>query len=151
MNIAMWFYCCLWFDNNAPIASFIRFFMDENTSVLKILYLFLDTFQRDTQSICHFFTGYHWVWYNHINDTLSRPTNRFIEILFYRVPFEGTFFVYRVLFHRTFFVYRVLFEGTIYPVGDFLYRYPSVLSPIQIIECGIERNCLRLILWFFAW
>ena len=47
-----------------------------------------------------------------------------------------------------FFVYSVLFEGTIYPVGHLLNRYPSVLSSVQIIECGIERNRFRLILCF---
>ena len=88
----------LWFNNYAPITCLVRTFMDENTSISKILYLFLDTIQRNSQFICHFLTSYHRVRYNHIYNTLSCSTNRFIGTSFYRVLFEGTFFVYRVLF-----------------------------------------------------
>lgn len=140
----------LWFNNYAPIASFVRTFMDENASISKVLYLFLDTIQRNPQFICHFLTSYHRVRYNHIYNALSRSTNRSIGTSFYRVFFEGTIFVYRVLFLRTFFVYRVLFEGTVYPVSHFFNRYSSVLAPIQIIECGVERGRFRLILWLFS-
>lgn len=44
----------LWFNNYAPITCLVRTFMDENTSISKILYLFLDTIQRNPQFICHF-------------------------------------------------------------------------------------------------
>ena len=51
---------------------------------------------------------------------------------------------------RTFFVYRILFEGTIYPVGYFFNRHSSVVTPVQIIECGVERSRFRLILRLFT-
>lgn len=140
----------LWFNNYAPITCLVRTFMDENTSISKILYLFLDTIQRNPQFICHFLTSYHRVRYNHIYNTLSCSTNRFIGTSFYRVLFEGTISVYRVLFLRTIFVYRVLFEGAVYSVGYFFNRYSSVFISIQIIESGVEGGRFRLILWFFA-
>ncbi len=37
----MWFYCYLWFDNNAPIASLIGTFMSQNSHSPKILDVFL--------------------------------------------------------------------------------------------------------------
>ena len=52
--------------------------------------------------------------------------------------FDRTFFTCTELFDRTFFTCRVLFEGTIYPVGYFFNRYSAVLTPVQIIERGVE-------------
>ena len=59
MDTANYGHCRLWFNNNASITSLIRTFVDENASILKVLYLFLGTIQRDTQLICHFLTSYH--------------------------------------------------------------------------------------------
>ena len=59
-------------------------------------------------------------------------------ICIYTELFDRTFFTCTELFDRTFFTCRVLFEGTIYPVGYFFNRYSAVLTPVQIIERGVE-------------
>lgn len=53
MSIAMWFYCCLWFDNNAPIASLIRSFMSQNSHSPKILDVFLYSAFSYTNLVSH--------------------------------------------------------------------------------------------------
>ena len=42
------------------------------------------------------------------------------------------------------------FRGYYLPVGYFFNRHSSVVTPVQIIECGVERSRFRLILRLFS-
>ena len=44
----------------------------------------------------------------------------------------------------------VLFGGTIHPLSYLFYRNSTILAPIHIIECGVERNGFGVVLWFLA-
>ena len=155
---------CLWFNNNAPITSLVWTFVNQNSHTPKALDIFFYSAFSYTNLVGHIISCDWRIWNNEVDYLLCSFTDfllcfRCISelIRIYTELFDRTFFiytelfcVYTELFDRTFFVYRILFEGTIYPVGYFFNRYSAVLTPVQIIECGVERSRFRLILRLFS-
>lgn len=140
----MWFYCCLWFVICANSQSYQILHLDRMPLSLRFFICFLTPSKEIPNSSA--ILGYHRVWYNHINDTLSRSTNRFIEILFYRSAAGGIilfcsweFLLLNFLRLQRYFS-RVLFTLLATSSTGILPFSP----PIQIIECS--ENCFRLIL-----
>ena len=74
----------------------------------------------------------------------------FSNFLAYYQRFSPNFCCFHRTFPPNFLRFQGTFQGTVYPVSHFLNRYSSIVTPVQIIECGVERSRFRLILWFFC-
>lgn len=89
----------LWLYNNAPIACFVRAFMDEDPSVTQLFDILFNCPFGHTNSCRHCFSCYRKVVNYQIYYLLSRPANSFGHCLFFYTELSSfTGYFSRVLF-----------------------------------------------------